>query len=92
MPAVYFQVRWPDKTESQCYSPSTVIKEFFTPGTVYPLAEFMQRANEGLHAASERVREKFGFACSSAMDQLGKIEHIGQRFDAQSSVEFIAFH
>ena len=32
--------------------------------------------------ASERVRAKYGFACSQAMDQLAEIEHIAARFAA----------
>ena len=90
MPAVYFHVRWPDQTESHCYSPSTVIGEFFKPDTRYPLPEFLQRANDGLHAASERVRAKFGFACSSAMDQLARIEKTAQAFDASTAVHVLS--
>ena len=49
---------------------------------------------EALHIASERVRAKFGFACSQAMDQLAQIEHTAARFDTQpdAQVEVLAFH
>jgi uncharacterized repeat protein (TIGR04042 family) len=43
--------------------------------------------------ASERVRAKYGFACSRAQDQLLLIEELGSRFDAQSTgaVEVVSF-
>lgn len=74
MPVVRFDVLWPDSTVMKCQSPSTVIRNFMTEGQVYPLPEFMKVAELGLNEASERVREKYGFACSAAMDQLEIIQ------------------
>lgn len=74
MPVVQFEVVWPDGEVESCYSPSSVIKEHFTPGKDYPLKEFLATCEQALGAASERVRERFGYACSSAMDQLGTIK------------------
>jgi uncharacterized repeat protein (TIGR04042 family) len=82
MPVMNFRIQWPDGTEANCYSPSTVVSEFFTPGERYPLDDFLNRSREALHIGSERVREKFGFACSAAMDQLAKIESDAERFAA----------
>ena len=42
-------------------------------------------------SASERVRAKFGFACSMALDQLAQIETIAARFDDAAEVEVLAF-
>jgi uncharacterized repeat protein (TIGR04042 family) len=94
MPAMHFELRWPDATQTRCYSPSLVIKDYFQPGTSYPLAQFMTQVREALNIASERVRAKFGFACSSAMDQLVQLEQIAQRFNAMPNalVQVIAFH
>jgi len=39
------------------------------------------RSRRGLGAASERVRAKYGFACSSAMDQLARIETKAAAFE-----------
>ncbi|GAB4058741.1 MSMEG_0570 family nitrogen starvation response protein [Uliginosibacterium sediminicola] len=93
MPVMHFRVRLPDSTELNCYSPSLVIKDFLTPGTRYPMADFMSRSREALNIASERVRAKYGYACSSAMDQLAELEAHAQRFanlpDAQ--VEVLGF-
>ncbi|CAN5795143.1 MSMEG_0570 family nitrogen starvation response protein [soil metagenome] len=91
MPAMHFHLRWPDASETRCYSPSLVIKDYFAPGTSYPLPDFMARSREALNIASDRVREKFGFACSMAMDQLAQIESTAERFEAASRVEVLAF-
>jgi uncharacterized repeat protein (TIGR04042 family) len=91
MPAMHFHLRWPDRSESRCYSPSLVIKDYFVPGQRYSLTDFLQRSREALHIASERVREKYGFACSMAMDQLARIEETAARFDVGSEVEVTAF-
>ncbi|ROO60578.1 putative repeat protein (TIGR04042 family) [Micromonospora sp. Llam0] len=74
MPEMHFLVRWPDGAIQRCYSPSTVIEDFLVPGEVYPLADFVERSRQALGVASDRVRAKYGFACSSAADQLAEIE------------------
>lgn len=91
MPAMHFHLRWPDRSETRCYSPSLVIKDYLVPGSTYPLPEFLARSREALHIASERVRAKFGYACSMAMDQLAQIEATAERFDAQAEVEVLRF-
>jgi uncharacterized repeat protein (TIGR04042 family) len=57
-----------------------VVSDYFTSGKDYPLDDFVSRAREALNIASERVRAKYGFACSAAMDQLAKIETEAERF------------
>jgi uncharacterized repeat protein (TIGR04042 family) len=74
MPEVRFTVRWPDDSITDCYSPSTVIHDYLQAGQRYPLDDFMTRSRTALHLASERVRLKYGYACSSAMDQLERLE------------------
>ncbi|NUA29723.1 MSMEG_0570 family nitrogen starvation response protein [Cupriavidus basilensis] len=83
MPVTHFRVRWPDQTEVTCYSPSSVVSEFFVAGQDYALEDFMRLARQALTSASERVRAKYGYACSSAMDQLEQIETTAARFCAQ---------
>jgi len=80
MPEMRFRVRWPDRTESLCYSPSLVIKDYFQPGHSYPLHEFVKLSREALEIASERVRQKYGYTCSSAMSQLAEIEAKASQF------------
>jgi uncharacterized repeat protein (TIGR04042 family) len=73
MPEMHFTVEWPDGTRATYYSPSYVIEEELTPGTDYALGDFLERVTRALNTASERVRARYGFACSSAMDELAKI-------------------
>jgi len=83
MPVMHFHLRWPDGSETRCYSPSLVVRDYLVPGQHYPLADFLKRTREALGIASERVRAKYGFACSQAMDQLAEIEAIAGRFDGR---------
>ncbi len=94
MPVMHFDIRWPDASESHCYSPSMVIKDYLVPGQSYPLPEFLSRTREALNVASDRVRAKFGFACSAAMDQLAQIERKAEHFSANpaAQVAVLAFH
>ncbi|MBQ2259736.1 MAG: MSMEG_0570 family nitrogen starvation response protein [Loktanella sp.] len=80
MPEVIFHIRWPDGTEERCYSPSTIIHQHLSAGQSYPLDDFLARARAGLIEASDRVAAKYGFACSSAMDQLARIEATARRY------------
>ena len=82
MPEMLFHIRWPDGAHEQCYSPSLVIKDHLAVGASYDVAEFMQRARIALTIASDRVREKYGFACSRAMGQLARLEAAAERFRA----------
>ncbi|ASJ73770.1 MSMEG_0570 family nitrogen starvation response protein [Granulosicoccus antarcticus] len=69
MPETHMEIRWPDQSTESCYSPSTVIGEYLQAGKDYPLAEFVERCDQALNEASERVRKKYGYACSAASDQ-----------------------
>jgi uncharacterized repeat protein (TIGR04042 family) len=89
MPEMHFSVRWPDDTTTDCYSPSLVVKEYLEVGKSYSVAEFVDRSRTALNIGSERVREKFGYACSSAMDQLGQIERTASRFEEQENAQVL---
>jgi len=73
MPAVNFEVTWPDGECVSYYSPSTVIHQHVTAGDAYSIEEFQSRVYEALDIASERVRAKYGYACSAANDEKLKI-------------------
>lgn len=74
MPSVNFTVRWPNGETSQFYSPSTVIYDYLSPDQRYNVADFMKQVENGLGQASERVRARYGFACSAALDNLASIK------------------
>lgn len=85
MPVVQFDVLWPDSTVMTCESPSTVIRSFIVEGQAYSLPEFLKITELGLMQASERVREKYGFACSAATQQLMLIQAKSKEFPETSS-------
>jgi uncharacterized repeat protein (TIGR04042 family) len=82
MPEMIFHIAWPDGSIEPCYSPSLVIKEYLAIGETYAVEDFMRRSRTALTIASDRVKEKYGFACSRAMGQLARLESAARRFDA----------
>ena len=82
MPEMRFQIQWPDGQEEICYSPSLVIKDYFSPGEIYPLDDFLDRSRAALTIASDRVQAKFGFPCGRAMGQLQRIEAAAQHYQS----------
>lgn len=91
MPEMHFVVRWPDEGEMRCYSPSLVVRDYLQVGQVYALGDFMERSRTMLNIGSERVRAKYGYACSAAMDQLTALEERASAFDLHASVTVVAF-
>jgi uncharacterized repeat protein (TIGR04042 family) len=74
MPEMRFRIRWPDGSSETCYSPSLVIKDYFSVGTTYRLADFLERSRIALGIASDRVKAKYGMGCRHALAQLARIE------------------
>jgi uncharacterized repeat protein (TIGR04042 family) len=68
-----------------------VVREHLQVGGSYPLPEFLQRVSTALNIASDRVRAKYGFACSMAMDQLAAIETQAGAYPPESCVQVTAF-
>jgi uncharacterized repeat protein (TIGR04042 family) len=91
MPELHFSIRWPDGTAETCYSPSTIVRDHFVPGTHYPVTEFLARSRTALTAASDRVRQRYGAPCSLALAQLARFETIGSRYDHTAQVLFESF-
>jgi uncharacterized repeat protein (TIGR04042 family) len=83
MPEVHFRVQWPDQQTAVYYSPSTAVHAHFKTGESYPVPEFLARSRAALRQASERVRQKYGYYCSSAMDTLQQIEATAHTFREQ---------
>ena len=94
MPEMLFQIRWPDGAIEQCYSPSLVIRDHLAVGETYSVPEFLRRSCVALTIASDRVREKYGFACSRAMGQLAKLESTADHFNDKvgDGITVISFH
>lgn len=93
MPEIRFQIQWPDGTSEDCYSPSLVVKQYFTPDQEYSLEDFVARAQTALEIASDRVLAKYGMPCSLAIGQIRRIEASAARYQDLSDpkVHFIRF-
>lgn len=86
-----FHVRWPDGTEQACYSPSLVVGDHLEVGRTYPVGEFAVRTVIALQEASQRVRAKYGFACTASAAQMADIERRAAAFDGVGEVEVLGF-
>ncbi len=72
-------------------SPSRTITRAVVAGGRYRVDELLRRAREALEAGSERVRERYGFACTAAAAQIVELERAGARYagDAEATVEAV---
>lgn len=93
MPAMHYRLRWPDDSETLCYSPSLVIEDYLQPGADYAVDELVRRVREATAIANERVQAKFGFTCSRAGDQLQQTEARAATFTdrPEARVRVLAF-
>jgi uncharacterized repeat protein (TIGR04042 family) len=91
VPEMHFLVRWPGGDEVRCYSPSLVVRDYLKVGIAYSMSDFVERSRTALRIASERVKDKYGFYCSAAMDQLADIEARAKDFEASAPVTVLAF-
>lgn len=92
MPEMTFTVRWPDGAEQQCFSPSLVMHDHLEIGGRYTVDDFRSRSVTALDEATERVRAKFGFACTSAASTAADISQTAIRYDPAAIVEVLAMH
>jgi uncharacterized repeat protein (TIGR04042 family) len=83
MPEMHFTIQWPNGVRARCYSPSYIIEEYLSVGLEYTVGEFLARTGAALNLASERVRERYGFACSSALDQLAELERASAELSSE---------
>ena len=91
MPEMHFRVRWPDGERTRSYSPSLVVCEYLEVGRAYPVADFLVRSRTLFHVGSERVKAKYGYYCSAAMDELRKIEARAAALPGDAEVTVEAF-
>jgi uncharacterized repeat protein (TIGR04042 family) len=89
MPEMTFDVQWPDGRVQRCYSPSLVMHDYLRTGSDYTVAEFVDRSGKALHEASERVRAKFGFACTSAAATNEEIADTATAFAPNATIRIV---
>ncbi|MDY6997643.1 MAG: MSMEG_0570 family nitrogen starvation response protein [Actinomycetota bacterium] len=90
MPEMTFDVRWPDGRAQQCYSPSLVMHDYLCADTDYTVADFVERSGRALAEASDRVRAKFGFACTSAAATAEQIQRAAARYPSDAVMHITA--
>lgn len=90
MPELIFEVQWPDGRLQRCYSPSLVMHDYLTSGSNYTVADFVDRSTQALREASERVRAKYGFACTSAAATQAEIASAAAEFASDASIRVVA--
>jgi uncharacterized repeat protein (TIGR04042 family) len=89
VPELTFDVRWPDGQVQSCYSPSLVVHDHLVAGHTYTVRDFARRATLAMDVASERVREKYGFACTSAAATTDQITAAAASYDADEWVTVV---
>ena len=89
MPEMTVTVRWPDGRVADCYSPSLVMHDHLDTGASYRVDEFAERSAVALHEASERVRAKYGFACTASAASFDRIQQTASGFAADDVVEVL---
>jgi uncharacterized repeat protein (TIGR04042 family) len=87
MPEVLLELHWPDGEASRFYSPSTIVYEFLKPGQTLTIAELEQRGLAALREASERVRARYGFACTRTDEEASKLQQRLARYGRTDRVE-----
>lgn len=85
MPETYVRIKWPGGREETVYSPSSIVRTYFEPATELSLAEFESRCVQALDHASQRVRETYGYECSSAMAEKYRITEAIHEYRATQS-------
>ena len=86
MPEVRFQLEWPDGHSSTLYSPSTVILDYLRPGDSLLISELEVRGVGALRAASERVRARYGFACTRTDEEESQLRQCISRYSSDDTV------
>lgn len=89
MPALNFEVEWPDGEIMTCYSPSTAILELINTGAVFTVASFVETSDLAMSKADERVMERFGYSCKVIARQREKIALMAQKFSADEQVRVV---
>jgi uncharacterized repeat protein (TIGR04042 family) len=90
MPEVFLELRWPDGEASRFYSPSTVVYDYLKPGDRLTIAELEQKGLAALREASERVRARYGFACTRTDEEASRLQQRLALYPSQDTVDIRA--
>lgn len=92
MPELTFTLRWPDGRQAAYYSPSLVVHDHLTVGASYPVADVVRRCSAAMGEAAERVRAKYGFVCTSALETDAAVREAAARYAPDALVEVVLLH
>jgi uncharacterized repeat protein (TIGR04042 family) len=59
---------------------------YLQPGDILTVAELEQRGLDALHEASERVRARYGFACSRTDEEAQNLRRLAANYGNDESV------
>ncbi|WP_380169664.1 MSMEG_0570 family nitrogen starvation response protein [Jannaschia sp. R86511] len=85
-------VRWPDGTQHECWSPSLVLHDHVTQGAAYPVAELVRRLEHALDLAGERVRARYGMACTAAVASAGALRDRAAAYAPDAPATVVRLH
>ncbi|MFM7265365.1 MAG: MSMEG_0570 family nitrogen starvation response protein [Cyanobium sp.] len=86
MPEVLLDLEWPDGHRTRFYSPSTVVLQHLPPGSELSVAELREAGLRALVEASERVRARYGFACTRTDEEAASLQRLTAGYDDQARV------
>ena len=86
MPEVWLDLEWPDGRTSRFYSPSTVVLQHLPPGRECTVAELEESGLQALAEASERVRARYGFACTRTDEEAARLRQLVRGYDPLARV------
>lgn len=89
MPALNFEIEWPNGEVMECYSPSTIVCNYFREGDSMTVEELVSVSRAALNRASDRVEERFGFRCTASAEQRDKIIRQAACFDPGETVRIL---
>ena len=89
MPEVLLDLEWPDGRRTSFYSPSTVVLQHLPPGSEWSVAALEEAGLLALAEASERVRTRYGFACSRTDEEAAKLREITSQYDPHDRVRVL---
>ena len=89
MPALNFEIEWPNGEVMECYSPSTIVLQYFQAGDTLTVDELIAVSRTALNMASNRVEERFGFDCTAAREQRDKILRKAACFESGELVRIL---
>jgi len=87
MPEVCLMLEWPDGQVTEFYSPSTVVLKHLRPGDELSITEMGKVGFHALCQASERVRSRYGFACTRVDEEKTKLQRLLDIYAATDTVK-----